>query len=523
MRRLALLFIAAFCIAANVGGQTTPLTTTDLSDMLTSQCEDLGKLTLEDKDLADVTCTEVDGCKTALSAAISKAFSDQVKGSLKTKSTALLKKVEGDSRTVQRLHPVLAARETSLKAAIPDAVKNAVNGLTIATTGTGSLADRAKADAKTAVPAAVGSILSQACIANDASVLDAVFPKTPTLGEAAAINRKLAEGIVNEAERQAFAEFTKAEGFARSVDCLWTTVTDNGQSQPKLACKPGLLVSGEQVSEIRIHGVPKGEVQVTAVSSEQFTQGSDCGKDDLTCDNLRFGEPLHRPVPNPIIIAVHTARAFFPTWGTRRGSSLEAAKEVLRPEKQSRNKLSLITNGTAPTISVSIRTDDNQEVSTAIPVGFARWKIESGGFLAVSKLIDNEVVTGPVADGKVPVTSIRRADNFAQDSGIFATFIPQNYQSIGVTLGIATPSGRRTSFYLGPGLRVRTFGDKGLASLSFGVAMRSVLRFPDVKVGQSYTPDSAVLKGKEQFGIHMFIAINLGFRIGSFGPGETEK
>jgi hypothetical protein len=522
-----LLAIAAFSIGAHVSGQTP--TPAELSKTLTKQCNDWRDLALTEKDVPTVKCAaakdpaedkEIETCRTELTTATTAAFTTKIVEKLSAHTDTLLNPVKDDTRIVQRLHPVLVARETALKNAMTAAGTKAVKDLPIAKSGTDTLLKRAIAGLP-AISKAVSDAVFDACIKNDATVIEAVVPKTSTASEAAATNRQIAEQTVADAERQAFAEFSKSEGFARSVDCLWATVTENGEPQAKITCKPGLLVSGEEVSEIRIHGLPAGPVSVTAISSEQFTTGTTCGNDDLTCDHLLFP----KVDPNPIIVAVHTARLLFPTWGTTLGNSMNNARRVLRHDTTERNKLSLVTNGTAPTISVSVVASGLQ-ASTAIPVGFARWKIESGGFLAVSKLVDNEVVTEASATaGKVHVTSIRRADNLAQDSGIFATFIPQNYQSIGVALGIATPSGRRTSFYLGPALRVRTFGDKGLASLSFGLAMRSVLRFPDVTVDKTadVPADSALLKGKEQFGVHWFIAINLGFRIGSFGPGETEK
>ena len=111
--------------------------------------------------------------------------------------------------------------------------------------------------------------------------------------------------------------------------------------------------------------------------------------------------------------------------------------------------------------------------------------------------------------------------------------MPQNYQAIGIA-AVATPPNRRPSAYLGPSVRLRTFGDKGLASLATGITMRSVLRFPDLQPDDSSKPlskanpatlgsDSAVLKGQEQYRVHWFLAVNLGFRIGAFGPGQDEK
>ena len=185
---------------------------------------------------------------------------------------------------------------------------------------------------------------------------------------------------MSDAERQAFAEFSKAEGFSRSVECLWATATEDGERRGKLTCKPGLLASGEQISEIRIRGV-RGGADVTAITSDQFRPSDLCSEDkDLSCDHLSF------PVvnPNPIIIAVHTTRNLYPTWGTRMGTNLDDAVSILRKGAQKRTKLSVVTSGTAATVNVSVRVGAD-EASASIPIGYARWKIESGGFFSVSK------------------------------------------------------------------------------------------------------------------------------------------
>ena len=150
--------------------------------------------------------------------------------------------------------------------------------------------------------------------------------------------------------------------------------------------------------------------------------------------------------------------------------------------------------------------------------------MESGGFLSVSDEVDHEVVTKPTnpPGATVEVVEVRDADNVVQDSGIFVNFIPQNYQTIGVSLGLATPSNRRLSIYLGPSIRIRTFGNRALAGLAAGLAMRSVFRFPDVETGAKLAPDSKILQGREQFEFGWFIGLNLGFRIGAFGPQEDE-
>jgi len=553
------------CAVLHAADQPKPPTTSELSTKLATNCKNLkvnndpgkdpdgkkpdwDKVTCAAAKPTEATDDEVSKCQNEVFAAAVSTFVAEAKVAI-DKETADLSAPfgENESRIVQRLHPTLARREKVLNGAIDTAVRKAWKNLAVKAKGTDTLKERALAaiEAQKKVvdfqklKDAVNSALFDACIDNDATVIEAIFPKAPTASEQQASNKNLVEQLMGDAERQAFAEFSKAEGFTRSVQCLWVGKDDAPDKVAKLTCKPGLLVSGQQISEIRINGLPS-EAEVTALVSDQFVESdpkkdSTCtNDDDLSCDHLTFPQ-VH---PNPIIVAVHTTRLFSPTWGTTFGMNLRDAKNILRKGKGTRSKLSIVTSGTAATISVAAKVGSD-EASAAIPVGFARWKVESGGFLAVSKLVDDEVVSSvdPANNAKVNVTAVRRSDSVAQDSGVFANFVPQNYQSIGVSLGFSTPPNRRPSVYIGPNLRVRTFGDKGLASIGAGLTMRSVLRFPDLDVSKDGKPisstnptnaisvnaDSAILKGVEQYRFHWYVAVNLGFRIGAFGPGEDEK
>lgn len=375
------------------------------------------------------------------------------------------------------------------------------------------------------VEATVGDRLFNACIAGDAAIIRAAFPSALTVEEQAAASTELAQDVIDAAEKAAFAEFSKAEGFTRSVECLWAPKVENSTARATLTCKPGLLVSGEEVSEIRIKGVPAGEsVRIIAMHAEELhrsretdlREATTCppGGKNLSCDEM----VVPADAPRPLVIAVHSLRVVNPTWGGFFGTT-SSAERALRTGTD-RTKLSLVNDGAPATISVGVRVG-SEFASDHVPVGFARWKIESGGFFSVSNQVDHEVMTEPVAGTEnVTIVGVRDDDHVVQDSGIFVNFIPQNYQAIGVSLGFATPSNRRMSVLLGPSVRVRTFGNRGLASLAAGLAMRSVLRFPDATFGRQVEADSRVLQGEENFRFGWFVAINLGFRIGAFGPQD---
>jgi hypothetical protein len=115
---------------------------------------------------------------------------------------------------------------------------------------------------------------------------------------------------------------------------------------------------------------------------------------------------------------------------------------------------------------------------------------------------------------------IRKADKLAQETGIFLSLIPRNYPALGIAFGLATNSGRNPSVYFGPSARLRGFGGRGLASFSVGIVNRQIKVFPDVKPGQSYSPDAAVLKGSVESRLSGYFLINLGFTFGQIGASN---
>lgn len=542
------IFLSAFSVS---GAETLP-DTTNLSLLLGQHCRALSDLTPPNVDSSKVTCTAIDDsnlqspeitqCRKEVWAAIEQGITALIIGQgakpeldfdTFRKNVLGLDTVKNDSGVIQRLDPVLTRHEENLKAAIAYAVEEvAWKDLDIQKGSGSKLKDRALDAAQKnadSLKAAVKGNLVNVCIADDPLIVEAISPKKLTVAEEAASTKAQVAALLADAERKALAEFTKSEGFARSVECIWGTITEDGQQKTKLTCKPSLLLSGEQVSEIRILGLPRDQIDVTVISSDSFKGSVGCtntdwSTSDLTCDHLSFPtiDPLGaRPV---VLIAVHTNRNFFPSWGARWGS-LTTAKKILRASR--RKKLSIVSNGATPTVNVTVQTRSDQ-ASASIPVGFARWKVDSGGFVAFTPLVDHEIVTTAGADSShLNVIGIRRSDKIGQDSGVFANFVPQNYQVFGVSLGFTT-SDRRPSVYLGPNVRLLTFGNEVLASAGVGLAMRSVLRFPDLHNPSESHPipvsaDSVSLKGTEQYRLHFYIAVNLGFRIGAFGSAATQQ
>jgi hypothetical protein len=339
------------------------------------------------------------------------------------------------------------------------------------------------------------------------------------------------------AEDALVTDLTKESGFSPIVRCQW--LRQSG-ARDALDCKPGLRVSGQDAAVILI--LPPSDNPELAISWAQATTAEETwqigplscpqyASEDarkLTCDQVCFGMgcpdgPTKGLGSGLVEIAVHMPRMRNTSYGCRKGRDTTCALDRLRGAKVSREKLSLLLRGKTPYIAVRAMDQYGRVASGTVLVGYERWRIETGGFLAVTGAVDEELVLEEVDetteeesdDGQTKVVKIRDADDFAQETGIFVSFIPRNYEALGVGLGIATHDGQAPSLYLGPTLRLRSFGHRGLAALSLGAVLRPVDRFPDVKVGDVLAADSAKLQPDQQFELDGFIGIQLGF---SFGP-----
>lgn len=367
------------------------------------------------------------------------------------------------------------------------------------------------------------------------------------------------------------ADLTKEDGFSRIVRCQWLRTP--GQAD-RLECKPGIRLSGQDAASIQLLP-PKGEesfrlawVQATtAEESARIDQkamvcpgfkGPDPRK--LTCDELCFAPTGDGRIcvgvhPRPVqtaTIDVHVPRWVDTSYGCGR-SSAECAFKRLRggaPTASAnpggtdgdrttfrREKLSLLLHGKTPYILVHAMDDRGRLASGYILVGYERWRVETGGFLAVSPLVDEELVqlvpdaegqvtigetTQTVGEGQVAIVK-RETDRLSQETGIFVNFIPRNYETLGIGFGLATHDGGAPSIYLGPVLRLRSFGDHGLAAFTGGVLLREVQRFPDLESGV-FQSDSPFLAPSTRYDYDWFFGIQLGFSFGSISvPGAGDK
>lgn len=326
-------------------------------------------------------------------------------------------------------------------------------------------------------------------------------------------------------DSQFLQQFSRETGLSKVIRCSWMDVPK------RLRCLPqALLVSADDISEIHIYDLPVGK----KVRVEAFTTGDklprtsptspsspdECGQENqLACDVLTIDTKHGREA----VIAVYKDRLFKPLYGgtglRRRTGS--AAKVLRKPDRQ---RLAILCSGAAQEIFVNVsiepesREDDVRSI--AVPIAYKRWGVETGAFFAFTTASDEELVFDPAnqADGKRKVTGRRNTDSYSQQTGIFLSIFPRNYPAVGLGLGFHADSGRSASVYFGPTFRLRSLGEHGLATFSFGAAAVPLRRFPGVVNGNSYAADSADLQGKVQTVLKPYVLINLGF---SFGPIDS--
>lgn len=366
----------------------------------------------------------------------------------------------------------------------------------------------------------------------------AVFAGQPAAADSSSSSSQSADDLKKEITEE-------LKGVTGVVTCTWKDKTGNDPS--KLTCGKKLLVSGDKVGVINVIGLPVDKkVRVWANAIDDKSQGTE---NDFTYDCT---DADHRP---SLVVEVHKSRALVPTYGGVFGfrSNANAMREKEKKDDRADSKragkadskeagkddsikkrLSLVLGSSAQEIEMGVEVGEKnqsgfQAVSDQIEVVYERWGFETGGFVAISNLVDSELVTmaDPADKSKLQVVKSRKTDRSSQETGIFLSLIPRNYPFLGLGLGLATSSGRNSSIYLGPSIRFLGLGNRGLASFSAGVVDRQVKVFPDAVSGQSYAQDSTVLKGSFESRLGGYFLINLGFTFGqigsSGGSGDSAK
>jgi len=355
---------------------------------------------------------------------------------------------------------------------------------------------------------------------------------TSQLTSAKAEIKKLAQ----QAELDEYNELRKQIGFSRIVRCVYS------EDSPRLACAPDLLISAAEISDIEISNLPANkEVTISAlVAREKLsdTAVSDCVASskglDVSCSQIRL--PVGKG--GAAFVSIYKNRLISPKYGGIFGN-MNQALSMLRPEayqeykknpshpdvqallETSGSRMSLLVSGGAAQIMVRVQIGDGtgagQLATASIPIGYARFSVESGGFFAVTKLSDAQLVQAPdpIDPKKVKILRIDSGNDYSQETGISLGFVPRNYPAWAMAVGFSTSGDRPVSAFLGPSFRLRTFGQRGLASFSSGVALKSVKRFPGISADASYDATDPRLNGRDGYKLGAYVMLQLGF---AFGP-----
>lgn len=332
-----------------------------------------------------------------------------------------------------------------------------------------------------------------------------------------------------QAEQEFLKQFEKSETTHTVVECVFPK-----ERQNSITCnKSGLSHGGVNVAAVVIRDLP-ADSQVVAysmiaeagwVKAAGSAATTECAKkEDASCDEVTYppiATKAGQANARDIVTMVHTNRVFGATFREHAFESKPEALERLR--RDSVRPMVLIAEGRGQVFMerLVVKDPDGLEstYSLMLPFAYERWGFESGSFFAVSDVVDQKLTTelDESDPTKVKVAAIRDADKIRQESGIYLNLIPRNYEYFSIGVGFHTSSDRSLSYYAGLGLRLRSFGDRALASFGAGIVGAQRRVFPGVEEGKSYSPNDKLLEGTLEYKHSWYALISLGFRFGPIG------
>jgi hypothetical protein len=188
----------------------------------------------------------------------------------------------------------------------------------------------------------------------------------------------------------------------------------------------------------------------------------------------------------------------------------------------------IVADGQTETVKVTFYSGDEALRSFIVPFRYQRWWADAGGAFLFPNNEDERLKTETDANGKVKVTGIDRDDsNVEPDTGIVVNLHPGNYPELGIQFGLSTGRDSELSYYLGPALRLREVGKRGLATFSFGAALSKMQNYPDLAIydpahptaGGIYDASDARLLGTRSYELSWYFGVSLGFTFGGVASG----
>ena len=479
-------------------------------------------------------------------------------GTLDTLKDLLAKHLKAaDDEIIASMAGEAPQRITAVKSALERQSGSAMAGIESLISEFLAGAGRLKEEALNAKSAEAWTKLAEAARAGQAPLAQAIqtFLDGKITEALAAYSIMQAAEIVGQAKRSSdkvlqgirddyLAEFSKSRGVSRIVRCAPDPNTGGLQCLPE-----GLLISGEEIAEIVISGLPVGKiVHVRAFTGEQIVGQVKARSDPNNQDSKKVKTPVRLSEgctevadTSQVLIAIHTDRLIAPTYGLWRNHNAAAR----RFSEAGPGRILLLTKGQGAHVSltVSIYGEDAKPdtgcgkpeavsgkpetvFADIVPLVYERWRFETGAFYGLGWLADESITTHAQdfdQDNDPNTPPVQRAritgknsNSTSEKTGVFLNFFPRNYPWIGWGVGFSVEPERPPSVFLGPSIRITSIGDRGLASISGGWTLQSVQRFPGADQGQAFLdPADSRLSGVLDRRGAPYVLLQLGF---SFGP-----
>lgn len=179
----------------------------------------------------------------------------------------------------------------------------------------------------------------------------------------------------------------------------------------------------------------------------------------------------------------------------------------------------IVVDGKTEQVKVTMFVEGEPPKTFVVPFLYQRWWVDAGGAFLFPYVKNERLVTETQSDGKLKVIDIEQSAETKPETGIVVNLHPGNFPDLGLQFGLSTGESAQLTYYLGPAIRLREIGKRGLASFSVGAALAPTQNFPDVHKGTIYEGTDARLKGGTGYELHWYAGISLGFNFGGVVSG----
>ena len=180
--------------------------------------------------------------------------------------------------------------------------------------------------------------------------------------------------------------------------------------------------------------------------------------------------------------------------------------------------LPIIADGHTEQVKVTFFVEGEAPKVFVIPFFYQRWWVDAGGAFLFPNLEEERLKT-TVTGTNTKVNEIVSERKVKPETGIVINLHPGNYPEWALQFGLSTGGDAEISYYLGPAIRLREIGKRGLATFSFGTTLTPVQRFPDIVATETYPTGDARLTGARDYKLNWYFGISLGFNFGGVVAG----